>query len=156
MEEGRQPGEEDAGGGGRQLSMSDDWRLLPGGELEMPRPRTRCAACRARDDAGPAHGPLPLCFQCYRADLARRRAIEGALDRVIAPSPDAVSCEPRGVVRHFRVPPTPSDVDPRFAALARRRRQAQIAARRALAEPIIDLEQFPVSWRPFVRVAMNA
>lgn len=134
-----------------------DWVALPGGELEGPRPRARCAGCRDRESAGE---PQPaLCFACYRAQRARERAIGEVLARAASPFASGgdppVGGEVRGVVRHFCLPPSPADGDPRYVELARRRRQAQIAARRALAEPAIDLEQFPVSWRPFVRVALK-
>jgi hypothetical protein len=136
---------------------------LPGGELEGPRPRVLCASCRERGT------PLPvLCFACYRAQLSRERAIGAVLERAAEPFDvewvdveGAVELEKapppvRGVVRQFHQAPGPADGDPRYARFAHRRRQAQIAARRALGEPAIDLEQFPVSWRPFVRIALHA
>src|SRR5581483_7769052 len=63
-----------------------EWITFPGGELEGRRPRVLCAACREalkRDAARPAAAgaaqqPRPLCFQCYRAELARERALKAA------------------------------------------------------------------------------
>jgi hypothetical protein len=65
----------------------NDWTSLPGGELEAPRPRTLCAACReqlklaAARGSGLAHPELrqkPICFGCYRAELDRERALKAA------------------------------------------------------------------------------
>ena len=73
----------------------DEWVSFPGGELEGKRPKALCAACRdalkrkawssspsrpvsALSDAGELRRGKPLCFQCYRADLDRQRAIAAA------------------------------------------------------------------------------
>jgi len=61
--------------------VQDEWVSFPGGELEGRRPKVLCAACREalnRDAAEPTRATRPLCFQCYRADLDRQRAIEAA------------------------------------------------------------------------------
>lgn len=135
--------------------LDAEWVAFPGDELEARRPRARCAACREAGETG--ERPRRLCFQCYRLEFERHRAIGEVLSRVVSPFEGAEAARgPVGIVRHFHVPPTPADGDPRYAALAKRRRQAQLAARRALAEPVIDLEQFPVAWRPFVRIVINA
>src|SRR3954447_3580033 len=63
-----------------------EWMTFPGGELEGRQPRTLCPACREqlrreaghRARAAAAAQPKPLCFQCYRADLARERALQAA------------------------------------------------------------------------------
>jgi hypothetical protein len=74
-----------------------DWMTFPGGELEGKRPRALCPACRAQlsreqlrrerlsreqlnSAAAPAvrPGPKPICFQCYRAELERDRALQAA------------------------------------------------------------------------------
>jgi hypothetical protein len=66
-----------------QLSQ-DEWVSFPGGELEGRRPKALCTGCRAalqREAAGPTRPTpptRPLCFQCYRADLDRQRAIVAA------------------------------------------------------------------------------
>jgi hypothetical protein len=51
--------------------IENEWITFPGGELEGRRPKTRCAECRVRPRA-------TLCFQCYRADLERQKAIKAA------------------------------------------------------------------------------
>src|SRR5262249_34829135 len=67
--------------------QSDEWISFPGGELEGKRPKALCPACREalrREAAGPlaasrVQGPSrPLCFQCYRAELDRERALRAA------------------------------------------------------------------------------
>jgi hypothetical protein len=63
-----------------------EWITFPGGELEGRRPRVLCRACREalRREASRPKGsvapmpPKPLCFQCYRAELARERALAAA------------------------------------------------------------------------------
>ena len=62
--------------------FTDEWVTFPGGELEGKRPKVLCAACREalkREAAtygpsGAARRSRLLCFDCYRADLARARA----------------------------------------------------------------------------------
>ncbi len=71
----------------------NDWVGFPGGELEGERPTTLCPACRdgqaraARaKESQPTNSPAaghaavrrPLCFQCYRAELDRNRALRAA------------------------------------------------------------------------------
>src|ERR1051325_9887330 len=64
--------------GTAQIADSD-WVGFPGGELEGQRPKTLCPACRAALKAGkPFAAPRPLCFQCYRAELDRQRALRAA------------------------------------------------------------------------------
>ena len=68
--------------------VTDEWVTFPGGELEGQRPRVLCAACREalkRETA--TYGPSGsvrrsrlLCFDCYRADLSRIRALKAAGD----------------------------------------------------------------------------
>lgn len=136
-----------------------DWIAFPGGELEGPRPNVLCAKCLTRGETE----RRTLCFACYRAHFERQRAIETVLSRVVAPADDPTAGElpPRAarspaVVRQFRPTRATGCEDPRYAAFAHRRRRAQIAARHALAPPTIDLERFPVSWRPFVRIALQS
>lgn len=54
-------------------AVGNEWVSFPGGELEGRRPRVQCAACRARRRAD-----ATLCFQCYRANLDRDRALRAA------------------------------------------------------------------------------
>ena len=57
-------------------AVDTEWITFPGGELEGQRPKARCPACRARD--GRPESRAPLCFQCYRAELDRERALKAA------------------------------------------------------------------------------
>src|SRR5439155_2048224 len=69
---------------------SKEWVSFPGGELEGRRPRALCPACRealereagARLSLRTSHPRTsrPLCFQCYRVDLDRERALQAACD----------------------------------------------------------------------------
>ena len=71
---------------GTHQVVAEEWVAFPGGELEGRRPKTLCAACRealkrdVRQWAGRCGdaGLGRLCFDCYRADLARERAIKDA------------------------------------------------------------------------------
>src|ERR1700733_3231606 len=69
--------------------VSEEWVTFKGGELEGKRPRALCPSCREELKraalAGPSpvsrqgtESPRPLCFQCYRADLDRERALRAA------------------------------------------------------------------------------
>ena len=70
---------------GKQV-VTDEWVTFPGGELEGKRPKTLCGACREalkRETAtygpsGAARRSRLLCFDCYRADLARACALKEA------------------------------------------------------------------------------
>src|SRR5215831_12738184 len=67
-----------------------DWVSFPGGQLEGQRPKALCRACRAalerqaagrgslRGDDSARLKARTLCFQCYRADLERQRALLAA------------------------------------------------------------------------------
>src|SRR3954470_20462496 len=69
-------------------TAGDEWVSFPGGELEGKRPKVLCAACReaVKREAASKGGGAPrlsstsraLCFQCYRANLDRERAIRDA------------------------------------------------------------------------------
>lgn len=134
--------------------VGNEWVSFPGGELEGRRPRVRCAACRARRRAD-----ATLCFQCYRANLDRERAL-GAAGRVSTASEarfqEQLPFEPIDEARlallkaertaerkaerqaELRVDRGPERAGTRGTLLpgtdrfAERRRRAQIAARRAL------------------------
>jgi hypothetical protein len=66
--------------------VDDEWIRFPGGELEGKRPKALCAACRDQlEGAAAAHAPAAsrlqaICFQCYRAQLDRERALKAARD----------------------------------------------------------------------------
>ena len=72
---------------------AEEWVSFPGGELEGKRPKALCPACREalkREAGAPSHPRTshprtshprtssPLCFQCYRVDLDRERALQAA------------------------------------------------------------------------------
>src|SRR6185369_869615 len=66
--------------------VTEEWVTFPGGELEGKRPKVLCSACREalkREAAtygrsGAGRRSRLLCFDCYRADLARARALKEA------------------------------------------------------------------------------
>jgi hypothetical protein len=164
---------------------ADEWVTFPGGELEGKRPKSLCPTCREalrRAAAGDRGSTKPrartLCFQCYRADLERDRALKSAADL-------NTTSETRF---QFQLPFEPLN-RPRLETLkaargqsraARppyvdQRRRAQIDARRALADIAAGLKarglavpgnreaerlmfqavhaaelQLPDSWIPFV------
>src|SRR5262249_19749666 len=150
------------------------------------RPRALCAACGGaltRDASRPARSvssqPKPLCFQCYRAELARERALEAAGD-INTASEARFQCtlpfEPvnRARLDRLRAERALARADAQAGAgrYGDRRRQAQIEARHALqriaeglrahraqaplagsadAEAIHAAElQLPDAWLPFV------
>lgn len=64
-------------------TTADDWATFPGGELQGKRPKALCAACRealraAALQPGRRADRRTLCFQCYRAELERERALRAA------------------------------------------------------------------------------
>ena len=135
--------------------VQDEWVSFPGGELEGRRPKVLCAGCRAafqreaaaistRPDLVPPDGdtrrrPRPLCFQCYRADLDRQRAIvaAGQLDtsseaRFQYQLPlEPVDCSRLDSLKAARGEARIASVQG-IGAYIDKRRHAQIAARRAL------------------------
>jgi hypothetical protein len=159
-----------------------EWVTFPGGELEGKRPKALCAACRealraAAQGCADVRPRRTLCFQCYRTELERERALRAAGER------DTASVERF----QFQLPFEPVN-RPRLAALKTERQQAraatppttisrrhaQIEARHALSEireglaarglspRVIDRHhaifeavraaelQLPESWLPFV------
>ena len=129
-------------------TADNEWITFPGGELEGRRPHVLCPACRAqlhdaaRLGAAPATRRL-LCFQCYRAELNRERALLAA-GRLDTASEARFQCvlplEPVNTTRlaalkaarataRMAVRQVESSGAGRFED---RRRQAQIAARHAL------------------------
>jgi hypothetical protein len=147
--------------------VENEWVTFPGGELEGRRPKTLCGPCRLRKAAGAP--PRAICFECHRADRRREAAIKAAGE---------FEGSPEGTVARFQngLPFEPVNM-PRLAQLkaerliARRqaragvgqyvdkRRQAQIAARHAIARLGEGLRsqgmhaaelQLPEAWLPFV------
>lgn len=67
--------------------VRNEWVSFPGGELEGKRPKALCPSCREalkREADGPSRlagrsrSSGALCFQCYRAELDRERALAAA------------------------------------------------------------------------------
>jgi len=161
----------------------NEWVTFPGGELEGKRPKALCPACR---EALKARALLrgrqparrrPVCFQCYRAELEREKALRSAatietasearfqaqlpFDPVNRPRLETLKAD-RLAVRSA-TPPRPQD-----------RRRAQIEARHMLQQIATGLRarglvadsvsrtqaifdavhaaelQLPESWLPFV------
>jgi hypothetical protein len=129
-----------------------EWVGFPGGELEGKRPKTLCQACRERlkrmalERRLPVRGagarqPHALCFQCYRADFDRERALKAAGDLDTASSErfqSALPFEPINTSRleRLRAERAASRMMMQAGAerFADRRRRAQIAARHAFQQ----------------------
>jgi len=65
--------------------VDGEWVTFKGGELEGRRPKALCPACRAqlarlaRGHQAPSRlESRPICFECYRVDLERQRALQAA------------------------------------------------------------------------------
>jgi hypothetical protein len=180
------------------LTRDSEWISFPGGELEGKRPKSLCPACRqqlqdrcsagllkprrlgGRARAGRDEARAPLCFQCYRAEIDRDRAVKAAGELDTASLERFQTALPFESVNRPRLEMLKAERSTaRLAALvttsgkfADRRRQAQIAARHALqrimqgsvskptpagtdareiAAAIHAAElQLPESWLPFV------
>jgi hypothetical protein len=125
--------------------VTDEWVTFPGGELEGQRPTVLCPACReglkreAATDGGGGAARRLLCFDCYRADLARARALKQAGELDTASDARFQSQLPFEPVNHARLASLKAArVEARAAAsqgigqYADKRRHAQIQARHAL------------------------
>ena len=167
--------------------VADEWVTFPGGELEGKRPKVLCAACRealTREAAtsstrGTARRSRLLCFDCYRADLARARALKEAGELDTASDARFQTQLPFEPVNHARLDMLKAErAEARAAAsqgigqYADKRRHAQIEARHALQAvaaglkarqlaPAVEAEamdaaihaaelQLPDAWLPFV------
>jgi hypothetical protein len=135
-------------------TVDKDWVSFPGGELEGKRPKARCHECRQKPK-----GATTLCFQCYRAEIERQRAIMAAGELDTASDARFQYILPLEPVNTRRLAMLRTE---RMAARSARqggqggqggssrfvdkRRQAQIAARHALQR----IAAFPKSWLPFV------
>jgi hypothetical protein len=164
-------------------SIDGEWMTFPGGELEGKRPKALCPACRARLETAAAGAHLlrrpTLCFQCYRADLDRDRALAaaGQLDtasneRFQSTLPFEPVDRPRLAMLKVERVAARSATGHGLGIFVDKRRHAQIAARHALqqiaataaarlrsaaereqviARAIHAAElQLPESWLPFV------
>ena len=125
-------------------ATDSEWMAFPGGELEGRRPKALCPACRqhlqqAVRNGDAARARRPLCFECYRAELERERALNAA-GQLDTASDERWQCGlPFEPVNRSRLAALKDQrVAARTAAYAGagrctdRRRQAQIAARHAL------------------------
>jgi hypothetical protein len=164
--------------------VDQEWVGFPGGELEGRRPKALCPPCRAAlkrlaANAGAVQAPRTLCFQCYRADLDRERALQAAGELNTASDARFQSQLPFEPVNRGRLDALKAErTAARCAAVqgigqyADKRRQAQIAARHALQAIADGLKarqltamlqaqtlasaahaaelQLPESWLPFV------
>ena len=167
-----------------------DWITFPGGELQGKRPKALCPACREQLKQAAAHSPSParnvselrrgpLCFQCYRAELDRERALEaaGQLDtasdaRFQTTLPFEAVNKPRLEMLKVERMAARVTAQAGVGRFVEKRRQAQIAARHALQTIVAGLSarraapseraavmataihaaelQLPESWLPFV------
>jgi len=165
--------------------LTDEWVTFPGGELEGKRPKSLCPTCRealrraATEGAGsPKVRARRLCFQCYRVDLQRDRAVQAAGD--LNTASDArfqfqLPFEPLNRPRLETLKAARAQSRAARPPYVDHRRRAQIDARRALAQIAIGLKarglavpgnqeadramfqavhaaelQLPDSWIPFV------
>lgn len=106
-----------------QLALDQRWTDRPSPRARAPRKPVLCAACRARearygfqpDQADPlVERPRTLCFECFRAEIGRRRAADQTTQV------------------HLPLEQT-------LGSLRLRRARAQIAARRALGSAVSGL-----------------
>jgi hypothetical protein len=119
-------------------TVTDEWVSFPGGELEGQRPQALCPACREGLKLEALADGLS-CFQCYRANLDRERAIAaaGQLDtgseaRFQFQLPlEAVNQSRLDSLRAARSEARTASVQG-IGAYVYKRRRAQIAARHAL------------------------
>jgi hypothetical protein len=141
-----------------------DWMPFPGGELEGKRPRVLCPGCRARVQAAAAgQAPAPrqaLCFQCYRLELERNRALVAAGDLHTASEARFQTTLPFEPVNRSRLARlkvarqearTASRSGP--GQYVERRRKAQIEARHTLANILRGLRERQMVELPAARVA---
>ena len=139
--------------GGNGQSGEGEWITFPGGELEGKRPKALCADCRERLQRagtrlarrgrrpGLKTHPRALCFQCYRAELTRQRALAAA-GQLDTASPErfqsVLPFEPINLPRlqMLKVERTAARAGAAQGAaqFAAKQRHAQIAARHALQQ----------------------
>jgi hypothetical protein len=124
-----------------------DWIAFPGGELEGPRPKALCPACRdvLRRGVRPA---ATLCFACHQAERAREHALKAAGELDTASEARFQSLLPLEPVNHSRLVRLRAEretvrVSDRSGTgvYVDKRRQAQIAARHALQQIGAGLRQ---------------
>jgi hypothetical protein len=127
----------------KNQTSADEWVSFPGGELEGKRPKVMCTACRHELNRAAAAAeilkPRTLCFQCYRVELNRERALKaaGELDTAtVARFQTTLPYEPVDTVRLARLKAERAEARATqhqgVGHFVNKRRQAQIAARHAL------------------------
>lgn len=121
---------------GRNQVITDEWVAFRGGELEGQRPKVLCAACR---EALKREVTRPLCFDCYRADLTRTRALKQAGELDTASDARFQTQLPFEPVNHARLDrlkerraESRATASQGIGQYADKRRHAQIQARHAL------------------------
>jgi len=110
-----------------QLALDERWTVVPQPVRQRPAQKSEpkpllCAACRARearygfrDDANPqVDRPRTLCFECFRVEIGRRQAAAAR------------------TARGWNATQSGLPLEQTLDELHRRRRRAQIAARKAL------------------------
>jgi hypothetical protein len=144
--------------------IGGEWVALPGGELEGKRPTVLCGPCRMRQAIGAER--RAVCFECYRADARRQRALEAAAS-LDTGSAGRFQCglpfEPVNVARLERLKAMRVESRRQLrmgpGRFVDKRRHAQIAARHALQQLGEGLNmrgihaaerQLPDAWLPFV------
>ena len=133
-----------------------DWAAFPGGELEGKRPAALCPDCRGTLRLAATGGLRParpaLCFQCYRLELERTRALQAAATLDTASEARFQSLLPFDPVNRPRL--ARLKVERETARVAARtgvgvhieqRRRAQIEARHALARIVQGIRERRVS-----------
>ena len=124
-------------------AVEGDWVALPGGELEGRRPVVRCPDCREKlvqaARVGQSDTRESLCFGCYRAGVARERALKAARERLTASERQfqwSLPFEPVDRARLARLKVERAGAQASASAglgrFADRRRHAQIDARHTL------------------------
>jgi hypothetical protein len=131
--------------------VAEDWVSFPGGELEGKRPKALCPSCRDARNRGAAAPARTLCFQCYRAELDRERALRAAGELDTASEARFQAQLPFAPVDRARLATikaarTEARIAARLGAGAYvdKRRQAQIAARHALQRIAEGLKRRPI------------
>ena len=135
--------------------VAEEWVTFPGGELEGKRPTALCGACRealkreaATDGtAGVARRSRLVCFDCYRADLSRARAMKDAGELDTASDARFQTLLPFEPVNHARLDrlkaaraEARATASQGIGQYADKRRRAQIQARHALQTIAAGLE----------------
>lgn len=129
-----------------------DWAAFPGGELEGKRPAALCPDCRGTLRLAAAGGSRParsaLCFQCYRVELERARALRAAATLDTATEERFQSLLPFEPVNRPRLARLKVEREAVRAAsrtgagvYIEKRRRAQIEARHALARIVQGIRE---------------